>query len=143
MGIQARRLLATHDAECNSVEQHAAATAEAFAQHPDYQIIISFPGLADLSGARVLGEIGDDRTRFAANARALNAFADSHRSPEPPAAASSSPTAGSKTPHLAAAGFVWTFAALTASPGARADYDRPRAASDVCPNLRHHPRVVS
>ncbi|GAA3510982.1 transposase [Streptosporangium album] len=37
-------------------------------------IITSFPGLADLTGARVLAEIGDDRDRFA-DARALKAYA--------------------------------------------------------------------
>ncbi|MGH3439510.1 MAG: transposase, partial [Sciscionella sp.] len=38
--------------------------------------ITSFPGLGDLTGARVLAEIGDDRTRFA-DARGLKAFAGS------------------------------------------------------------------
>jgi hypothetical protein len=36
----------------------------ALRQHPDYEIITSFPGLADVSGAIVLAEIGDDRDRF-------------------------------------------------------------------------------
>ncbi len=39
------------------------AAAEEFREHPDHAIITSFPGLADLTGARVLAEIGDDRTR--------------------------------------------------------------------------------
>ncbi|MGH3465841.1 MAG: transposase [Kribbellaceae bacterium] len=47
-----------------------------FAQHPDYRIITPFVGAADMTGARLLGEIGDDKTRFA-DARALKAFAGS------------------------------------------------------------------
>ena len=43
------------------MDQLTEATTEAFQQYPDYAVITSFPGLADLSGARVLGEIGDDR----------------------------------------------------------------------------------
>ena len=35
-----------------------------------------------------------------------------------------------KNQRLAAAGYLWAFAALTASPGARAHYDRRRAAGD-------------
>jgi transposase len=50
------------------------ALGEAFAQHPDAVIITSFPGLGTVLGARILGEIGDDRARFA-DAKALKAFA--------------------------------------------------------------------
>jgi hypothetical protein len=35
-----------------------------------------------------------------------------------------------KNQRLAAAGYLWAFAALTSSPGARAHYDRRRAAGD-------------
>jgi len=35
-----------------------------------------------------------------------------------------------KNQRLASAGYVWAFSALTASPGARAHYDRRRAAGD-------------
>ena len=52
------------------------AAYRAFNEHPDHQIITSFVGLADLTGARLLAEIGDDRRRFA-DARALKAFAGS------------------------------------------------------------------
>lgn len=76
MGAQALRLLATLDTECASVDQLGQTVTEAFAQHPDHQIITSFTGLGDLTGARVLAEIGDDRTRFA-DARALKAYAGS------------------------------------------------------------------
>ena len=45
----------------------------AFGQHPDAEIITSFPGLGTVLGARILAEIGDDRARFA-TARGLQAF---------------------------------------------------------------------
>ena len=50
MGPQALRLPATLDTECASVDQLGQATPEAFAQHPDYQIITSFTGLGDTTG---------------------------------------------------------------------------------------------
>jgi transposase len=129
MGIQALRLLATLDAECGSVEDLAAATNQAFAEHPDYAIITSFPGLADTSGARVLAEIGDDRARFT-DARALKAFAGS--APVTRASGRSILITHRKVKNsrLAAAGFVWAFATLTSSPGARAHYDRRRDTGD-------------
>ncbi len=76
MGCQVSALLATLATECANAEHLSAAATEAFTQHPDHAIITSFPGLADLTGARVLAEIGDDRTRFT-DARALKAYAGS------------------------------------------------------------------
>lgn len=129
MGTQALRLLATLDIECGSVDELAAATAQTFSQHPDYAIITSFPGLADTAGARVLAEIGDDRDRFT-DARALKAFAGS--APVTRASGRSIVITHRrvKNDRLAATGFVWGFAALTGSTGARAHYDRRRAAGD-------------
>jgi transposase len=49
---------------------------EAFPQHPDADVLLSFPGLGVQLGARVLAEIGDDHTRFA-DARGLKAYAGS------------------------------------------------------------------
>lgn len=49
---------------------------EAFPQHPDAEILLSFPGLGIQLTARVLAEIGDDRGRFA-DARGLKAYAGS------------------------------------------------------------------
>jgi transposase len=60
MGRQAVALLATLDTECANADNLIAASIEAFRQHPDYQIITSFPGLGESTGARVLAEIGDD-----------------------------------------------------------------------------------
>ncbi len=38
--------------------------SEHFEQHPDAKVVLSLPGLGTVLGARVLGEFGDDRTRF-------------------------------------------------------------------------------
>jgi hypothetical protein len=84
MRTETRTLLGVLNAACQSVDQLAAALAEAFRQHPDYPIITSFPGLADISGAIVLAEIGDDRTGSATTARCRPSPAPP-RSPAPPA----------------------------------------------------------
>jgi transposase len=74
MGQQAlAHLRALNTAVGNTLElEHA--LGEAFAQHPDAPILTSFPGLGVVLGARILGEIGDDRARFS-DAKALKAFA--------------------------------------------------------------------
>ena len=76
MRVETLALLGVLDVVCASVDQLAAALVEAFSQHPDHEIITSFPGLGDISGAIVLAEIGDDRSRFRDD-RALQAFAGS------------------------------------------------------------------
>jgi transposase len=76
MGRQTLALVAQLDAACRAADDLAEAAAEAFAAHPDAEILCSFPGIGPLTGARVLAEIGDDRTRFA-DARALKAYAGS------------------------------------------------------------------
>ena len=113
------------DAACATADDLEQAVIESFNQHPDAEIITSFPGLGALTGARVLAEIGDDRSRFA-DAKALKAYAGA----APVTRASGKTTAvlhrRVKNQRLAAAGYIWAFSALTASPGARAHYDRRR-----------------
>ncbi|EUA52810.1 transposase IS116/IS110/IS902 family protein [Mycobacterium xenopi 3993] len=84
MGIQLDALLRQFDAACAAADELAEAASAHFELHPDAAIITSFPGLGNLTGARVLAEIGDDRSRFA-DARGLKAFAGSARSPAPAA----------------------------------------------------------
>ncbi|MGW5520472.1 hypothetical protein [Nocardia africana] len=52
MGHQALALLATLEAACTGADDLEQATAEEFRKHPDYAVVTSFPGLADLTGAR-------------------------------------------------------------------------------------------
>jgi hypothetical protein len=119
-GIRALALLRHLDATCAGDPEHA--TTESFKQHPDAGIITSFPGLGALTGARVLAEIGDDRSRF--DAKGLKAYAGA----APITRASGNTMAvlhrRVKNQRLAAAGYSWAFSVITASPGARAHYDR-------------------
>jgi transposase len=74
MGRQALALLRHLDAACTSAGDLEHAAIASFNQHPDAGIITSFPGLGPLTGARVLAETGDDRSRFT-DARGLKAYA--------------------------------------------------------------------
>jgi len=129
MGRQALALLRQLDAACAAADDLEQAVIESFNQHPDAGIITSFPGLGPLTGARVLAETGDDRSRFA-DAKGLKAYAGA----APITRASGKTTAvlhrRVKNQRLAATGYIWAFAALTASPGARAHYDRRRNDGD-------------
>jgi len=129
MGMQALALLAALDAACGGADQLAAATADAFAQHPDHAIITSFPGLADTGGAPILAEIGDDRNRFA-DPRAVKAYAGSAPVTRASGRSIVITRRRIKNDRLASAGWTWAFASLTHSPGARAHYDRRRAVGD-------------
>ena len=131
-GEQAKALIMQLDAACRAVDHLAEATAQAFTQHPDAEILTSFPGVGALTGARILAEIGDDRSRFA-EARNLRAYAGS--APVTRASGKSIVVMQRKVKNqrLAAAGYTWAFAALTASPPARAHYDRRRAVGDGHP----------
>ncbi len=77
----------------------------------------------------MLAELGDDRDRFS-DPRALKAYAGA--APVTRASGKSLVVLHRrvKNRRLAATGHVWTFAALRASPGARAHYDQRRAAGD-------------
>jgi len=97
-----------------------------FGQHPDAEIILSQPGLGVVCGARVLAEFGDDPHRYA-TAKARKNYAGT-----------SPITKASGKKKVALARFIHNdrlidalmtqaFAALKASPGARAYYDRQRA----------------
>src|SRR6266487_185629 len=129
MGRQAIALLGQLGAACTSAGDLEQAVTESFNQHPDAGIITSFPGLGPLTGARVLAETGDDRSRFQ-DAKGLKAYAGAA-----PITRASGKTRAVvhrrvKNQRLAAAGYTWAFAALTASPGARAHYDRRKADGD-------------
>src|ERR1700691_5406195 len=98
---------------------------EDFGRHPDAEIILSQPGLGPILGARVLAEFGDDPNRYA-DGKARRNYA-----------ATSPITRASGKKKVVAARFVHNdrlvdalnaqaFAALTASPGARAFYDQQR-----------------
>jgi transposase len=129
MGRQTLALLRQLDAACANASDLEQAAAESFNQHPDAGIITSFPGIGALTGARVLAEIGDDRSRFQ-DARGLKAYAGSAPITRASGKSRSVTHRRVKNNRLASAGYTWAFAALTASPGARAHYDRRRDHGD-------------
>ena len=99
---------------------------EHFGRHPDAEIYLSQPGIGPILGARVLGEFGDDPHRYA-DGKARRNYA-----------ATSPITRASGKKKVVAARFIHNdrlvdalsaqaFAALNASPGARAFYDQQRA----------------
>jgi transposase len=107
-----------------------------FGRHPAAEIVLSQPGLGLIFGARVLAEFGDDPDRYA-SAKARKNYA-----------ATSPITRASGKRKVALARYVHNdrlidalmgqaFTALTASPGARAYYDKQRArGADHNPALR-------
>jgi hypothetical protein len=129
MGRQTRALLATLDVECANVDQLNAAAIEAFQKHPDYHIITSFPGLGETTGARLLAEIGDDRSRFA-DPRGLKALAGAAPVTRASGRSVSVRRRQVKNNRLAAVGFVWAFATIPRPGPAKDLYDRRRAHGD-------------
>jgi transposase len=109
--------------------RHAGDDEEAFPQHPDSEIILSFPGLGTQLGARLLAEIGDDRSRFAA-ARGLKAYAGSSPITRASGKKTSTTRRWVKNDRLNHAGYLWAFSSITASPGAKAHYRRRRDHGD-------------
>jgi transposase len=129
MGRQTLALLRQLDAACASADDLERAAIESFNQHPDAGIITSFPGLGPLTGARVLAETGDDRSRFQ-DAKGLKAYAGAAPITRASGKTRSVTHRRVKNNRLNAAGYTWAFSALTASPGARAHYDRRRDTGD-------------
>jgi Transposase/Transposase IS116/IS110/IS902 family len=129
MGRQTLALLGQLDAACDAAADLEHAATESFNLHPDAGIITSFPGLGALTGARVLAEIGDDRSRFQ-DAKGLKAYAGAAPITRASGKHKSITRRHIKNNRLNAAGYSWAFSALTASPGARAHYDRRRDDGD-------------
>jgi len=103
-----------------------AALSEHFEQHPDAKVVLSLPGLGTVLGARVLGEFGDDRTRFSAPKSRKN-YAGT--SPVTKASGHSKVVLArfARNKRLGDACDQWAFCALSSSPGVRHYYDQLRA----------------
>jgi hypothetical protein len=117
-------VITTLDDQVKALEEQVEAH---FGQHPDAEIYRSQPGMGAILGARVLAEFGDDPARYRDGKSRRNY------------AGTSPITRASGKRTVVAARFVHNdrlidalhaqaFAALTASPGARAYYDQQRAA---------------
>lgn len=129
MGQQALAHLRALTTAAENADCLQTAMTQRFEQHPDSELITSLPGLGSVLGARVLGELGDDRVRFA-DARSVKAFAGT----APVTRASGTRRVVSmrvvRNKRLGQAGYLWAFSLLRQSPGARAHYDRRRQRGD-------------
>ena len=96
-------------------------------QHPDAEIVRSLPGLGVILGARVVGEFGDDPTRYG-HPQARKRHAGT--APITRASGKRQVVAArrARNRRLADTCYLWAFSALGACPGARTYYDRCRAA---------------
>ena len=101
-----------------------------FDKHPDAEVVRSLPGLGTILGARVLGEFGDEPNRYG-TAKSRKNYAGT--SPITRASGTKRVVLAryARNQRLADAIYLWAFATLTASPGARAFYDAHRAAGDT------------
>lgn len=107
----------------------AEALSAGFESHPDAKVVLSLPGLGTILGARVLGEFGDEPKRYASPKSRKN-----YAGTSPITRASGTKKAvlarHVRNRRLADAIYLWAFASLTASEGARAFYDARRAGGD-------------
>jgi transposase len=97
-----------------------------FGQHPDAEIYLSQPGLGVVLGARVLAEFGDDKNRYA-HARARKNYAGTSPITRQSGKKKFVQARYVHNDRLVDALGLQAFAALSASPGARAYYDQLRA----------------
>jgi len=129
LGLTVVSLLGVIVAMHATVEQLEQALSAQFNDHPLALVLRSAPGLGPVLAARVLAEVGDDPRRFS-TAAGLRAFAGT--APVTRASGRSRRVMARRVRNkrLADACHWWAFAALTKSAGARAHYDRRRAAGD-------------
>jgi transposase len=130
MGASVAALVAVTAELVAQIDRLEAELADRFDQHPDAKIIRSLPGLGMILGARALGEFGDDPNRFV-DAKSRKNYAGT--SPITRASGKHHVVLARYTRNrrLADVCHLWAFAALTASPGARAYYDQRRAVGDT------------
>jgi transposase len=101
-----------------------------FETHPDADIYLSQPGLGVVLGARVLGEFGDDPNRYT-DAKCRKNYAGTSPLTIESGKKRTVLARHIRNRRLYDAIDQWAFAALLASPGARALYDQHRAAGDT------------
>jgi transposase len=114
------------------LEQVASQLDRHFETHPDAEIVRSLPGLGVVLGARVVGEFGDDPTRYG-HPKARKNYAGTAPITRASGKRQIVVARLARNRRLADACYQWAFSALTASPGARAYYDRCRAAGKTHP----------
>jgi transposase len=129
MGQAVKGLVTALTAQDQVVRDLESALAPSFESHPDAEIIDSLPGLGLVLGARVLGEFGDDRSRFA-DAASRRCYAGTAPITKASGKGRVVLARHVRNHRLADGLYLWAFSSLTKSPGARAFYDQRRAAGD-------------
>jgi transposase len=125
-------VIATIDTQIGELET---AVAEAFHTHPDAAIYLSMPGLADVLGARILGEFGDDPNRYA-TAKCRRNYAGTSPLTRASGNTRTVTTRYIGNDRLKDAALRWAFTSLGSSEGCRAYYDEHRAKGD------HHRKAL-
>ena len=103
-----------------------AKVSELFRRHPDAGVYLSQPGIGDITGARILGEFGDDPGRYA-TAKARKNYAGTSPLTIQSGKKRTVHARYIRNRHLIDALHAQALSSLTASPGARALYDELRA----------------
>jgi hypothetical protein len=124
-----RSLVTVIQAHTSQIAELEEVLTEDFSLHPDAEIYRSLPGLGVVTGARVLGEMGDDPGRYESAKARRNAAGTS------PLTIASGTRRIVRARHirndrLADALYWWAFNAISRSPGARALYDHRRELGD-------------
>ena len=125
-GASVRSLVAVITTMVEQIDVLEAEVNRCFGRHPDAEIITSQPGLGVVLGARVLAEFGDDPDRYA-DAKARHNYAGTSPVTKTSGTRRVVLARYARNRRLADALHQQAFAALSASPGARAFYDSHRA----------------
>ena len=130
MGASVKSSVTVISTMTTEIANLATALEAGFKQHPAAKVVRSLPGLGTILGARVLGEFGDNPDRYA-TAKSRKNYAGT--SPITRASGTKRVVLAryARNMRLADAIYLWAFASLTASPGARAFYDARRDAGDT------------
>jgi transposase len=130
MGASVAALVAVITEMSVQIGRLEAELVDRFDTHPDAKIIRSLPGLGMILGARVLAEFGDDPNRFD-DAKSRKNYAGTSPITRTSGKQRVVLARYARNRRLADACYLWAFAAITASPGARAFYDQRRTAGDT------------
>ena len=133
------RLLHQMNQELTTLERELAAN---FEMHPDAETYLSLPGLGFVLGARVLAEFGDDRTRFD-HPKARKSYAGNAPITKASGRHKVVLARVARNRRLADASYLWAFASLTRSQGARRYYDQLRGRGKPTPPSPSRPRQPS
>jgi transposase len=128
-GVTVSALVGVLSASVDAITDLERQLEASFGQHPAAELIRSQPGLGSVLGARVLAEFGDDPDRYT-DAKARKNYAGTSAIPQASGKGHVVLARHKTNKRLRDALRQQAFAALTASPGARAFYDAHRAAGD-------------